>query len=260
MVRSRTRRFTTLACALSLTLLVVAVGATQLVQAETGTAVAAKKCKKTKTKRQKRKRHRCGSSRAPATSEPGTSPVITTPDSPAITTPDSPHKLTVAVPGNGSVTSSPAGIDCPGDCSETYAPGQVVTLTSTPDLHYVLDQWTGDCGGNGQCQVTMGADRSVVADFGLEMDTLTVLVTSDLVPSSDGGRVTSDSGGIDCRESGGACSARYPYGTPVTLTETPDPSPWIFNGWGGNGCSGSLTTCTVTLTGPSIVYADFADT
>ena len=43
------------------------------------------------------------------------------------------HALTVSTAGSGSgiVTSSPAGIDCGGDCSEAFANGTTVTLTAT---------------------------------------------------------------------------------------------------------------------------------
>ena len=41
-------------------------------------------------------------------------------------------QLTVKVEGSGSVTSSPAGINCGSDCTETYDPGTGVTLTATP--------------------------------------------------------------------------------------------------------------------------------
>jgi len=34
--------------------------------------------------------------------------------------------------GGGRVTSDPAGIDCPDDCSEGYLDGTSVTLTATP--------------------------------------------------------------------------------------------------------------------------------
>jgi hypothetical protein len=239
------------ACVLAL--LVAAVGATEVVQAKSGKAsTAAKKCKK-------KHRKKCRKAAPPTTFVP---PSTTTGTNPTTipSTPPAPHTLTVGAPANGSVTSSPAGIDCPGDCSETYDPTQVVTLTPHPDLHHVLNQWGGDCSGGGGCQVTMDADRSVTAAFALEMHTLNVFVTSALVPSSDGGRVSSDTGGINCRESGGTCSAQYPYGTVVTLTETPDPAPWMFVGWSGGTCSGIMSTCQVTMTGSPTVFADFADT
>ena len=42
------------------------------------------------------------------------------------------YLLSVTVTGSGSVTSSPAGVSCPGDCSETYPEGTSVTLTASP--------------------------------------------------------------------------------------------------------------------------------
>ena len=40
--------------------------------------------------------------------------------------------LSVSVTGSGTVTSSPAGINCPSTCSANFAPGTQVTLTATP--------------------------------------------------------------------------------------------------------------------------------
>jgi hypothetical protein len=50
-------------------------------------------------------------------------------------------------------------------------------------------------------------------------------------------------------------AATYASGTVVTLTATPDPgSPWI--GWGG-ACSGTATTCTLTMSSDKAVSAAF---
>jgi hypothetical protein len=50
-------------------------------------------------------------------------------------------------------------------------------------------------------------------------------------------------------------AASYAPGTVVTLTATPDPgSPWI--GWGG-ACSGTATTCSVTMNANLSVVANF---
>jgi hypothetical protein len=38
------------------------------------------------------------------------------------------HTLTITISGNGSVTSHPAGINCPTDCSEIYTQNQIVNL------------------------------------------------------------------------------------------------------------------------------------
>ena len=42
-------------------------------------------------------------------------------------------EVTVAGAGAGSVTSLPVGIDCPGDCDESWVLTQNVELTATPD-------------------------------------------------------------------------------------------------------------------------------
>jgi alpha-tubulin suppressor-like RCC1 family protein len=64
----------------------------------------------------------------------------------------------------GSVTSSPAGIDCGTTCTATYTIGTVVTLTANPSV--VLTGWTGcDTASGATCTVTMGAAKSVSAAF-----------------------------------------------------------------------------------------------
>src|SRR4029434_5950091 len=51
---------------------------------------------------------------------------------PAFTITAPSYALTVTKKGPGQVTSTPGGINCGSDCSESYAPGTVVTLTATP--------------------------------------------------------------------------------------------------------------------------------
>ena len=59
--------------------------------------------------------------------------------------------LTVSVTGSGTVTSNPAGIDCPSTCSQTFAGGPQVTLTATPagGSNWVFSGWSGACSGAG---------------------------------------------------------------------------------------------------------------
>ena len=79
------------------------------------------------------------------------------------------YTLTVAKAGTGSgtVTSSPAGINCGADCSEPYNSGTVVTLTPTAAAGSTFAGWSGACTGTGACQVTMNAAKSVTATFTL---------------------------------------------------------------------------------------------
>lgn len=72
--------------------------------------------------------------------------------------------LSVGVSGSGSVTG--AGIDCPGDCAESYRPGTAVTLTAHPAGGARFTGWSGDCAGTGGCTVTLDSARSVTATFG----------------------------------------------------------------------------------------------
>jgi hypothetical protein len=78
------------------------------------------------------------------------------------------HTLTVAKTGSGSgtVSSSPAGIDCGPTCSAGFAVGASVTLIATPDSGSTFAGWSGGgCAGTGNCGVVMDADKAVTATF-----------------------------------------------------------------------------------------------
>lgn len=153
--------------------------------------------------------------------------------------------LSVTSTSGGSVQSSPAGIDCQGDCFEEYEEGTVVELTAAAEPGFAFDGWTGDCTGTGTCQVTMDQDRSVQASFTDNRLLLQVDVFGE-------GRVTSSPEGIDCP---GTCSAPFVPGTAVTLTSQPDPG-FEFLEWGSD-CAGSAG-CQVTLDVPRQVDAIFS--
>ena len=74
--------------------------------------------------------------------------------------------LGVTVVGGGSVTSTPAGIDCGSSCSATYAAGTGITLTATPTAGQNFSGWTGACSGSTTtCTLTMSESRSATATF-----------------------------------------------------------------------------------------------
>ena len=151
--------------------------------------------------------------------------------------------------GTGTVTSSPGGINCPGDCSEAYALNTVVTLTATPAADSDFVGWTGGgCGGLGTCQVTVSAAVGISAQFMLKQYLLTV------IPSGNGtGTITSSPGGITCP---GDCTENYTTGQVVTLTAAPGIGS-MFTGWSGvAGCPGTAP-CTVTISVATNVAATF---
>src|SRR2546430_292900 len=69
--------------------------------------------------------------------------------------------------GRGSVTSSPAGINCGPSCSHGFDNGRSVTLTARPIRGSGFAGWSGTCSGRGGCRVKMTADRAVTARFAL---------------------------------------------------------------------------------------------
>ena len=68
--------------------------------------------------------------------------------------------------GTGTVTSNPAGINCPTTCSASFTSGQVVALTATATSGSTFAGWSGaGCTGTGGCSVTMSAAETVTATF-----------------------------------------------------------------------------------------------
>lgn len=73
--------------------------------------------------------------------------------------------------GSGSITSTPLGIDCGGDCAESYARGTTVTLTAAADPGSSFVGWEGDAFGmSNPATLTLNADASVRAIFRLDPD------------------------------------------------------------------------------------------
>ncbi len=134
--------------------------------------------------------------------------------------------VSVTVQGPGTVTSSPAGIDCGTTCSALF--NQPVTLTAVPDSGNVLLGWSDTSCLGTSCVVQPGG--SIIAYFGAP-GTVSVTVQGP-------GTVTSSPAGIDC---GTTCSAVF--GQFVTLTAMPDSGNQLL-GWSG-ACSGSGPTCAV---------------
>jgi phospholipase C len=77
------------------------------------------------------------------------------------------YQLTVPAPasGTGTVTSSPAGINCPGTCVAGFSADTEVTLTATAGTNYVFTGWSGGCSGTSGCVVDMTTGETVTATF-----------------------------------------------------------------------------------------------
>ena len=159
-----------------------------------------------------------------------------------------PRTLTVTTSGAGTGTVTGTGINCPGDCTETYPAGTSVTLTASATGGSTFAGWGGACSGTGICQLTMNGNKAVSAGFGGPLRTLSVNF-------SGGGTGAITGPGINC-SSGGSfdCSETYADGTAVTLTAVATGGD-RFDGWGG-ACGGT-GTCQLTMNADKSVSAIF---
>jgi hypothetical protein len=146
--------------------------------------------------------------------------------------------------GSGTITSSPAGINCGADCTENYSAGTVVTLSPAPAANSIFAGWSGDpdCSDG---VVTINAGKTCTATFNL------ITYSLDVNKSGTGsGTITSSPAGINC---GADCTENYSAGTVVTLSPAPAANS-IFTGWSGDpDCSDGIVTvntgktCTATF-------------
>ena len=164
------------------------------------------------------------------------------------------HLLTVTEPGTGTgtVTSSPAGINCGPTCTANFTHGTVVTLVGSAEPGSQAVVWTG-CGevtGANECKVTMSAAKSISAKFDLNAGQALLKVTKTGIGS---GPVTSTPAGIDCHS---VCEHSFSQGTVVTLkgVSGPNTKPVV---WSGCGQIVGANECRVTLNANTEIIAFF---
>ena len=166
-----------------------------------------------------------------------------------------PARLTVSkqhvTKGDGTVTSTPSGINCGETCSAPYSPGTTVTLTATPMEGSIFFGWKPASQGctTGTCTVTVNRAGSVSAVF-VGSQQLTVVKRK---AAGGDGFVTSAPSGINC---GSTCTGSFLYRQSVTLTASPA-SGSTFAGWAPQTICRGTGTCTVTMNTAKSVSATF---
>jgi hypothetical protein len=161
---------------------------------------------------------------------------------------DVPLVVELAGDGDGTVTSSPAGIACGAPCGANFAPGTVVTLTASPGATSSFAGWSGACTAD-PCTVTLDQLALVTATFAATRYPVVVNAGPGF------GVVWSDPPAIDC---GHDCTASVRAGTTLTLTATPNANA-AFIDWQGDCAAETTPVCTLTIDGPKSVTANIVD-
>jgi hypothetical protein len=160
-------------------------------------------------------------------------------------------QIAVTGAGQGTVTSSPAGISCPGDCVATFHYGEEVTLTVSPGAGVALiGGWSGlPCIRTPANQCVIVPDQTLLGQVRLEPVQKLTLTTSI------GGTAQASPQPAFCDNTVGSHDCFYVKGTTVTLTAQPD-ADRIFNGWSGD-CTGK-SDCVLTMDVDHTAQANFS--
>jgi len=171
-----------------------------------------------------------------------------------------PFSLTIS----GAGTVSGGGVTCgpgPQTCNGTLAPGQTVTFTATPTTGGSVF-WSGCSSTAGNiCSIVVSSGAvSITATFsgGTPPPIATYLLS--LVVQGDGYVVSASNSSLHCTAAGGTgCNVNVNANTTLTLTAIPaSGSAGDFTHWQQACSTFTTTTCTLTMTGPKTVEADFA--
>ena len=160
--------------------------------------------------------------------------------------------LTIAKTGEGTIVSSPAGINCGSECNAEFTGGSSVTLTASPATGYAFNSWAGCTEHVGlTCKVTMAKALTVKASF--------VATPSLTVTKAGSGQGKVSATGISCDENCSTATSAIKTGTSVTVktVAAKGSEAAVFEGGTGSasGCSGA--TCTFTISENSSVKVKF---
>ncbi|MDO8424028.1 MAG: hypothetical protein Q7S54_00265 [bacterium] len=135
------------------------------------------------------------------------------------------YTLTTSVTGSGVITG--LGINCPGDCSETYTSGAWGTILATPSSGYSFSSWSGSCAGQGSsCSLYFDGNKATTANF---------VVSGGGNPPGGGLSVT-----IMCNNTYGPCVVEAGSTGLVTWTSTYDRC-WIITSGDNQNSEGDPT-------------------
>jgi uncharacterized repeat protein (TIGR01451 family) len=158
--------------------------------------------------------------------------------------------LSVSLEGNGSVISTPPGINCElSNCIANFATGSTVTLTASTLAGSTFTSWSGACSGTdpNTCAVTMNTAQSVTANFSPPPD-FTFTPASTTFTTQTGAQVTDVLTLIEQNNFSGQVTLNCTVNGPAPLaTCNVSPSPVTLGYTPG--------TSTLTITAPATLAA-----
>jgi uncharacterized repeat protein (TIGR02543 family) len=169
--------------------------------------------------------------------------------------------FSVTVSGNGTVSGG--GVTCgpgPQSCAGTTDPDQTLTFTATPATGATVF-WSGCSSSAGSiCSVDVTTNAvSVTATFSGGTAPPVATYALSLSVLGDGYVTSALNSSVHCTAAGGTgCTVNLNQNTTITLTAVPaSGASTDFSGWTGACQTFTTTTCTLTMTGPKTVGANF---
>ena len=156
--------------------------------------------------------------------------------------------------GDGDVLARRQQIKLHRQLREHICSGTSVTLTAAPGASMSFAGWGGACAGLTTCTITMTAAKPVFAAFfPISSGPPTLLSVSKTGSGTGSISILADGQVTTCS---GTCERAYGKNTKVILTANPAYGTAI-SSWTG-ACRGKKSTCTVRLSSPKSVSANFA--
>jgi hypothetical protein len=170
--------------------------------------------------------------------------------------------LAVSTAGNTGNNSNTAGgsVSCTvnggaaGPCPSSTIFGDTVVITATNNPGSTFSSWTGCTSATSQCTLTMDGNKTVTANFTLNVHNVTVTLSG-----TGGGAITSADSKLNCIWSAGVqsatgCATMYDFGDSIVGSATPDGVSFQ----SGGGIVGSPTVCSSSPCNIAVVDTDIA--
>lgn len=155
--------------------------------------------------------------------------------------------ITEITNGQGGYIAKDNNGNCAGNCTEEKLAGSNISLTAFPYPGYEFDRWSGVCAGTTpQCNFTLNKAETAIATF----KRIKHLATARVI--GNGSIKVFDT---TCKTT---CSLPLDHGTQLTLEAIPAIG-YQLKQWSG-ACSGSTSTCSITVTKALEARAEFIQT